>query len=63
MDTQTEIEKCIKIAHAAPGAYVEEVYLAQMAIADGRVPPQVRERFAKAIDSIRDLTTRMRLNA
>lgn len=61
-ELQTEIEKCIRIAHAAPGAYVEEVYLAQIGIADGIVPLEVRDRFADAIDKIRDLTTRMRLN-
>lgn len=61
-ELQAEIEKCVRIAHAAPGAYVEEVYLAQMGIAGGYVPHEIRERFAGSIDRIRDLTTRMRLN-
>lgn len=61
-DIQAQIERCIRIAHAAPGAYVEEAYLAQISIADGRVSQEVRERFAKSIDRIRDTTTRMRLD-
>lgn len=61
-DIQAQIESCIRIAHAAPGAYVEEAYLAQISIADGRVSQEVQERFAKSIDRIRDTTTRMRLD-
>lgn len=60
---QEEIEKCIKIAHAAPGAYVEEIFLIQMDLSKGRISQENRERFSRSINSIRDLTTRMRLNA
>lgn len=62
-ELQAEIEQSIKIAHAAPGAYVEEVYLAQIGIAEGYVSRAVRERFATSIHALNDLTTRMRLNA
>ena len=62
-ELQSEIEQCIKIAHAAPGAYVEEVLLAQVGLAKGNVSTEVLGRFASAIDSLRDLTTRMRLRA
>ena len=62
-ELQAEIEKCISIAHAAPGAYVEELYLAQIGMAKGRISHEVRGRFAKSIHNIQDLTTRMRLNA
>lgn len=58
-----EIEKCIKIAHAAPGAYVEEILLIQMDLSEGRISQENRERFSRSISSIKDLTTRMRLNA
>jgi hypothetical protein len=61
--SRAELEKCIRIAHAAPGAYVEEIYLVQMSIAEGFVRNDVRERFAKSIDAIRNATTRLRLNA
>jgi hypothetical protein len=60
---QTDIENCIRIAHDAPGSFVEEVYLAQIGIAEGHLPTDVRVRFARSIDKLRDLTSRMRLNA
>lgn len=62
-DLQTEIEKCIRIAHAAPGAYVEEVYLAQIGISEGIVSLETRQRFEKCVHRLQDLITRMRLNA
>ena len=62
-DVQAEIDKAVRIAHAAPGAYVEEIYLVQMGLARGFVPREVRDRFARSIDAIRDATARMRLNA
>jgi hypothetical protein len=60
---QAEIEKAVRIAHAAPGAYVEEIYLVQLSLASECVPQEVRDRFGKSIDAIRDATARMRLNA
>lgn len=62
-ELQAEIERCIRVAHAAPGAYVEEVYLAQIGISQGYIPPEVRARFSQAIHSLQDLTARMRLDA
>ena len=62
-ELQAEIEKCIRVAHAAPGAYVEEVYLAQIGILQGYIPLEVRARFSRAIHSLQDLTARMRLDA
>ncbi len=61
-ETQEEIEKCVKIAHAAPGAFVEEVYLVQLCLSEGYIRQKTRVRFSKAIGDIGDLTTRMRLN-
>jgi hypothetical protein len=61
--TQAEIERCIEIARAAPGAYVEEIYLVQMALGDGSVPTEVRERFAESIERLRNLAVKLRLNA
>jgi hypothetical protein len=60
---QAEIEKAVNIAHAAPGSYVEEIYLVQVGLASGFVSREVRDRFARSIDAIRDATARMRLNA
>lgn len=60
---QEEIEGCIKIAHAAPSAYVEEIHLVQVGTTEGYVPKEVCERFARSIDRIQNLTTRMRIDA
>lgn len=62
-EVQAEIKKCIQIAHAAPGTYVEEVYLIQIGLAEGYIPAEIRSRFASSIHSLQDLTTRMRLDA
>ena len=59
--TQKEIEKSISIAHAAPGAFFEEIYLVQESLSKGSVPQVTRNRFLQSINAIRDLTTRMRL--
>jgi len=61
--TQAEIERCIEIAYAAPGAYVEEIYLVQIALGKGSVPTEVRERFADSIERLRNLAVKLRLNA
>ncbi|MNF56694.1 hypothetical protein D3C84_381930 [compost metagenome] len=61
-DVQKEVDRCIKIAHAAPGAYVEEVLLVQFCVAEKKIPIDLRERFSTAIDNLRDLSTKMRLN-
>lgn len=61
--TQAEIERCIEIAHAAPGAYVEEIYLVQIALGEGTVPTEVRTRFAESIERLRNLAVKLRLNA
>ena len=61
--TQAEIERCIEIAHAAPSAYVEEIYLVQLALGKGSVPTEVRERFAESIERLRNLAVKLRLNA
>ena len=61
-DLREEIEKCVKIVLAAPGAFVEEVYLVQLGLAKGHIDQAIRARFSKSISSIRDLTTRMRLS-
>lgn len=61
--TRAEIERCIEIAHAAPGAYVEEIYLVQIALGEGSVPTEVRERFAESIERLRNLAVKLRLNA
>lgn len=63
-DTQTraEIERCIEIAHAAPGAYIEEIYLVQIALGNGRVPSEVSVRFADAIDRLRNLVVKLKLS-
>jgi hypothetical protein len=60
--TQAELERCIEIAHAAPGAYVREVYLVKMALSEGYVSPDVRVRFSESIDRLRNLAVKMRLN-
>ena len=60
---QAEIERCIEIAHAAPGAYVEEIYLVQIALSNGSVPKEVRERFAESIERLRNLAVKLRLNS
>lgn len=61
--TQAEIERCIEIAHAAPGAYVKEIYLVQIALGEGSVPADVRARFAEAVERLRNLAVKLRLNA
>lgn len=63
VQTQAEIERCIEIAHAAPGAYVKEIYLIQIALGDGSVPTEVRNRFAESIERLRNLAIKLRLNA
>lgn len=60
---QAEIERCIEIAHAAPGAYVHEIYLVQIALSEGVVPVEVRVRFAESIERLRNLAVKLRLNA
>ena len=60
---QAEIEECIKICHAAPGVYVEELYLVQIGATEGCVPKDIVDQFARSIDRIRDLTARMRIDA
>lgn len=60
--TQAEIERCIEIAHAAPGAYIKEIYLVQIALGAGQVPPEVRVRFADAIERLRNLVVKLRLS-
>lgn len=60
---QAEIERSIEIAHAAPGAYIEEIYLVQIALGAGSVPTAVRERFAESIERLRNLAVKLRLNA
>jgi len=60
--THAEIERCIEIAHAAPGAYVKEIYLVQIALGEGSVPIEVRERFAESIERLRNLAVKLRLN-
>jgi hypothetical protein len=61
--TQADVERCIEIAHAAPGAYVKEIYLVQIALGEGSVPTSVRERFAESIERLRNLAVKLRLNA
>lgn len=61
--TQAEIERCIEIAHAAPGAYIREIYLVQIALGTGQVPPFVRVRFAESIERLRNLAVKLRLNS
>lgn len=58
---QAEIERCIEIAHAAPGAYIEEIYLVQIALGNGRVSPEVRVRFAEAIERLRNFAVKLKL--
>lgn len=61
--TRAEIERCIEIAHAAPGAYVKEIYLVQIALGQRSVSRDVRERFAESIERLRNLAVKLRLNA
>jgi hypothetical protein len=56
-----EIEQLIRIAHAAPGAYVDEVYLVQIAIAERCIPYEIRRRFADSVDRIRDKGVQLKL--
>ena len=58
----TELSGCIQIAHAAPGAYVEELYLLQVGLETGHIELNVRERFARSIDRLRDMATKISLN-
>ena len=60
--TQAEIERCIEIAHAAPGAYIKEIYLVQIALGNGRISPEVRVRFADALERLRNLAVKLRLS-
>ena len=62
-ELQQEIEACVKIAHAAPGAFVDEVYQVQLCISKGCISQDTRVRFAESISRLRDLTTRMRLDS
>lgn len=62
-ELQKEIEGCVKIAHAAPGAFVDEVYRVQMCLAEGHIDEEIRLRFSESISRLRDLTTRMRLES
>lgn len=62
-ETQAEIERCIEIAHAAPGAYIQEIYLVQIALGTGLVPPDVRMRFADAIERLRNLSVKLKLSS
>lgn len=61
--TQAEVERCVEIAHAAPGAYIKEIYLVQIALGDGLVPPEARVRFANAIERLRNLAVKLRLSS
>ena len=61
-EIKEDIEECITIAEAAPGAYVEEVFLLQKCISNGSIDQLTRTRFMSAIGNIRDLTTKLRLN-
>lgn len=60
---KTEVEACIRVAHAAPGVYVEEIHLIQIGLANGFIDKKIRQRFERCIDRIRDVTTKMRLNS
>lgn len=60
---KNEVEACIRVAHAAPGDYVEEIYLIQKGLADGFIDKEIRRRFQRCIDRIRDVNTKMRLNS
>lgn len=60
---KTEVEACIRVAHAAPGAYVEEIYLIQIGLENRFIDREIRQRFERCIDRIRDITTKMRLNS
>lgn len=51
------------MAHAAPGAYVEEIYLIQKGLAEGFIDKEIRQRFERCIDRIHDVTTKMRLDS
>jgi hypothetical protein len=62
-ETRAELNRCIEIAHAAPGAYVQEIYLVQIALSEGRVRTDVRVRFAESIERLRNLAAKLRLNA
>lgn len=59
---QSEIEECIRIAHAAPGAYVEELLLIQQSLVEEKVPSEVRTRFSISIHNLQNLVTQLRLN-
>ena len=61
--TRCEVENAVTIAHAAPGAYIKEVYFVQMVLAERSLPPTIRQKFASSIARIRDLGTRLRLAA
>jgi hypothetical protein len=62
-ETQAEIERAIQIAHAAPGAYITEIYLVQIALGNGSVPTEIRQRFAESIERLRNLAVKLRLNS
>lgn len=58
---QQEIERCIHIAHAAPGDYVEEILLAQMCLSERFVDAETRRRFSASLDSLRNMSAKLRL--
>ena len=60
---QAELERCIEIAHAAPGAYIREIYLVQTALGNGHVPPDVRTRFAESAERLRNFAVGLKLSA
>jgi len=60
---RSEIERCIEVSYAAPGAYAKEIYLVQIALGEGSVPTDVRERFAESLERLRNLSVKLRLNA
>lgn len=61
-DEQAEVERCVRIAHAAPGSYIDEIFMVQKGLHGGYIPIEIREHFAVSIDRLRDVVTRMRLN-
>ncbi|MBT2117804.1 hypothetical protein KK141_17365 [Dyella sp. LX-66] len=59
---RAEIASCVQIAHAAPGAYIKEIDLVQVALAEARVSSEVKVRFADAIERLRNLVVKLRLS-
>lgn len=58
-----EIETAIKIAHAAPGDYIDELFMIQKAESECEISLEIRAQFSGSIAKLRDVAAKLRLTA